>query len=136
MSSDGILVLVLFSMVLSVIFATQAAMSGNKDVVEVLHFVGAEVSFIASEFQRHFLLLGLKGGVIGGTIAAVSFLVIGFFGSSDITSVSGNQMQALFGAVQIGVVGYVGIVAVVVLVAVLTALTSRLAVHRHLANMD
>ncbi|MES0869685.1 cell division protein FtsX [Pseudovibrio sp. SCP19] len=132
----GILVLVLFSMVLSVIFATQAAMSGNKDVVEVLHFVGAEVSFIASEFQRHFLWLGLKGGIIGGTIAAVSFLIIGFFGSSDVTSVSGNQVQALFGSAQVGTIGYLGVVAVVALVAVLTALTSRLAVHRHLANMD
>ncbi|SDR27129.1 ABC transporter permease [Pseudovibrio sp. Tun.PSC04-5.I4] len=131
----GILVLVLFSMVLSVIFATQAAMSGNKDVVEVLHFVGAEVSFIASEFQRHFLLLGLKGGVIGGAIASISFLLIGFFGGSDEISVGGNQVQALFGSVNVSAVGYLGIIAVVGLVAVLTALTSRLAVHRHLANM-
>ncbi len=132
----GILVLVLFSMVLSVVFATQAAMSGNKDVVEVLHFVGAEVSFIASEFQRHFLWLGLKGGIIGGAIAAICFVIIGFFSENDVTSISGNQMQALFGSAQVGAVGYVGVVAVVALVAVLTALTSRLAVHRHLASMD
>ncbi|KZL20138.1 cell division ABC transporter subunit FtsX [Pseudovibrio axinellae] len=132
----GILVLVLFSMVLSVIFATQAAMSGNKDVVEVLHFVGAEIGFIASEFQRHFLWLGLKGGIFGGMMAALSFLIIGFFGGGDISSVSGNQVQALFGSAQVSAIGYLGIVAVVVLVAVLTALTSRLAVHRHLGNMD
>ncbi len=132
----GILVLVLFSMVLSVIFATQAAMSGNKDVVEVLHFVGAEVGFIASQFQRHFLWLGLKGGIFGGTMAAVSFLIVGFLSGSDVTSVSGNQVQALFGSAQVSAIGYVGIVAIVALVAVLTALTSRLAVHRHLANMD
>jgi len=37
-------------------------MAGNRDVVEVLHFVGAHDSFIASEFQRHFMWLGLKGG--------------------------------------------------------------------------
>lgn len=132
----GILLLVLFSMVLSVIFATQAAMSGNKDVVEVLHFVGAEVSFIASEFQRHFLWLGLKGGIIGGTLATLSFLMIGFFQGSDVTSIGGNQVQALFGSVEIGSLGYVGVLCVVGLVAVLTALTSRLAVHRHLSNMD
>ncbi|GHB27681.1 cell division protein FtsX [Pseudovibrio japonicus] len=132
----GILVLVLFSMVLSVIFATQAAMSGNKDVVEVLHFVGAEVGFIASQFQRHFLWLGLKGGIFGGTMAALSFLIVAFLSDSDVTSVSGNQVQALFGSAQVSAIGYIGIVAIVVLVAVLTALTSRLAVHRHLANMD
>ena len=45
-------------------------MAGNKDVVEVLHFVGAHDSFIANEFQRHFLWLGLKGGLIGGGAAS------------------------------------------------------------------
>ncbi|MBP0575648.1 hypothetical protein J8J27_33520, partial [Mycobacterium tuberculosis] len=38
----AVLVLVLFSMTLSVVFATRAATAGNRDVIEVLHFVGAE----------------------------------------------------------------------------------------------
>jgi cell division transport system permease protein len=67
----AIMLLVLGSMVLSVVFATQAAMAGNKDVVSVLHFVGAEDTFIAREFQRHFLVLGLKGGVVGGLASIV-----------------------------------------------------------------
>ncbi|WP_208976234.1 cell division protein FtsX [Polycladidibacter stylochi] len=131
-----ILALVLCSMVLSVVFATRAAMSGNKDVVEVLHFVGAEDSFIANEFQRHFLILGLKGGLIGGTFATLCFFAISLFGNSETGSVAASQLQTLFGTISVSAAGYLGILAIIFLVAILTALTSRLAVHAHLANME
>ena len=64
-----ILVLMLAATVLSVTFATRGAMATNKPVIEVLHFVGAKNGFIAGHFQRHFLLLGLQGGAIGGGVA-------------------------------------------------------------------
>jgi cell division transport system permease protein len=56
---------------LTVIFATRGAMAGNRHIVEVLHFVGAETSFIASEFQKRFLLIGLKGAAFGGGVATL-----------------------------------------------------------------
>ena len=62
----AILALVLAVTVLSVTFATRGAMATNRPIVEVLHYVGATDGFIASQFQRHFLLLGFKGGAIGG----------------------------------------------------------------------
>ena len=62
----GILALVIAATMLSVMFATRGAMSTNRQIIEVLHVVGAKEGFIAAEFQRHFLLLGLKGGAIGG----------------------------------------------------------------------
>ena len=61
----SILALVFVATILSVVFATRGAMAGNKDVVSVLHFVGAEDGYIAREFQRHFLMLGLRGGLFG-----------------------------------------------------------------------
>ena len=51
---------------LSVTFATRGAMAANRPIVEVLHFIGANDGFIAGQFQRHFLVLGLEGGLIGG----------------------------------------------------------------------
>src|SRR5258707_380743 len=71
----GIFGLVLAATVLSVAFATRGAMASNRPIVEVLHFVGAKEAYIASQFQRHFLVLGLKGGMIGG-LAAMGFLAI------------------------------------------------------------
>lgn len=132
----AIMVLVLASMVLSVVFATQAAMAGNKDVVSVLHFVGAEDSFIAREFQRHFLMLGLKGGISGGFAAIVSFLVLDMLTRQGTGRAGADQISALFGSISVSFPGYLGVFGVIFLVAVLTALTSGLAVKAHLAKVD
>src|SRR4051794_19354036 len=69
----AILALVFVATVLCVVFATRGAMATNSGVVSVLHLVGAEDGFIAREFQRHFLILGLRGGMIGAAGAAVLF---------------------------------------------------------------
>ena len=74
----AILVLVFVATVLSVVFATRGAMASNAVVVSVLHICGAEDGFIAREFQRHFLLLGLRGGLFGAAVAALVFAVLGF----------------------------------------------------------
>jgi len=73
----GVLALVLVAAMMSVMFATRGAMSANRQIIEVLHVVGAKEGFIASEFQRHFLLLGLKGGAIGGVTAMALFALAG-----------------------------------------------------------
>ena len=75
-----ILALVFAATALCVVFATRGAMASNRIVIEVLHFVGAEDSYVAREFQRHFLLLGLKGAGMGGAVAAAIFLSGSLFG--------------------------------------------------------
>jgi len=55
-------------------FATQAALSTQRDVIRVLVQVGAEDGFIAKLFIKQAGLRGLKGGVIGavfGFLAAI-----------------------------------------------------------------
>lgn len=127
--------LMLTAMVLSVVFATRAAMAGNRDVIEVLHFVGAEDRFIAAEFQRHFLKLGLIGGATGGAAAIVTFLLADFATRSRGDAFS-DQAHALFGGFSVGWSGHLGALAVVGLVAVLTAVTSRFTVLGHLGRLD
>src|SRR6202040_895271 len=46
----GILALVIVATIISVSFATRGAMSPNRPIVEVLHFVGASVRYIANRF--------------------------------------------------------------------------------------
>jgi len=70
----GIVTLVGLATVAIVIFATRAGMAIHHDTIEILHLIGAKDSFIASQFQRHFLRLGLKGGLIGVAIAVLSLL--------------------------------------------------------------
>jgi cell division transport system permease protein len=131
-----VLGLVLSAAALSVIFATRGAMAGNSHIVSVLHFVGAEDAFIAREFQRHFLLLGLRGGLIGAAMAAFVFAVIGFLIIPAMIGSGAENVSALFGRFTVGPVGYFGAIGIAFLVAVMTALTSRLTVYGYLSENE
>ena len=131
-----ILALVMAATALSVVFATRGAMAGNRNVIEVLHFVGAEDSYVAGEFQRHFLILGLKGAGIGGLAAMILFALIGFFGRLQGPTPEEAQLRSLIGGGTIGLPGYLGILATIVLIAVIIAATARLTVRRTLRALD
>jgi len=130
-----ILVLMLAATVLSVTFATRGAMAANRPIVEVLHLIGAKDGFIAGEFQRHFLLLGIKGGLIGGGAAMVLFALVGFAGSWFTGTAGGDQFTSLFGSFSIGWGGYVALAAQILLVAVVTAGASRHTVNQTLESV-
>lgn len=132
----GILILVIAATMLSVTFATRGAMATNKPVIEVLHFVGAKNGFIAGRFQRHFLLLGLQGGAIGGGSAILLFALAGAISGWFAGSAGAEQTTALFGSFSIGMTGYVAVLGQVVLIAVVTAMTSRHTVNRTLDMID
>jgi len=128
--------LILGATVLTVIFATRGAMAGNGQIIEVLHFVGAESSFIAREFRHHFLMTGAKGAAAGGVVASVVFLAFGWWSSSNMATPQADQATALFGNFAIGASGYLGVVGVVALVAILTAATSHITVVSYLHDID
>lgn len=132
----AILILVVAATMLSVTFATRGAMATNKPVIEVLHFVGAKNGFIAGHFQRHFLMLGLQGGVLGGGVALLLFAIAGVLSRGFAGTAAGEQTSALFGTFSIGFGGYAAVLAQVVLIAVVTALTSRHTVNRTLEAID
>ena len=132
----AILVLVIVATMLSVTFATRGAMATNKQVIEVLHFVGAKNAYIAGRFQRHFLLLGLQGGAIGGGIAIVLFAIAGAISAWFPTTPGGEETAALFGSFSIGLAGYLAALGQIVLIALVTAATSRHTVNRTLGTID
>lgn len=132
----GVVALVLAAMVLSIVFATRAAMAGNRDVIEVLHFVGAEDPFIAREFRRHFVVLGLEGGTVGGLGALVLFAVADLWMGGGRGDPLADQAQALFGGFSIGWSGVFGVIAIVGVVTALTGVTSRATVLGHLRRLE
>lgn len=132
----SILLLVLGATVLIVVFATRGAMAGNRDIVEVLHFVGADSKFIAREFQRHFLILAFRGAAPGGAAAAALFVGLGVWSHMSRATPQGDQVTALFGSFAIGWLGFVGIAAIVGLIAFLVAATSRQTVLRHVGSLE
>ena len=134
--ATGVLALVMIATVLSLTFATRGMMATNRQVIEVLHFIGAQNSFIAGHFQRHFLLLGLKGGAIGGGLALLLFALVDIANSRLLSSAAGAQLAALFGSSSIGLAGYAAVLAQIVLTALVTAATSRHAVNRTLETVQ
>jgi cell division transport system permease protein len=121
----GILALVIAATVISVSFATRGAMAANRPIVEVLHFVGAGDRYIADRFFRHFLLLGLEGGVIGGGAAMLVFgfseSVAGWFSGTPV----GDQFAALLGTFSLRPSGYLVLAVQAVMIAAVTAWASR-----------
>jgi cell division transport system permease protein len=132
----GILALVIVATIISVSFATRGAMAANRPIVEVLHFVGAGDRYIANRFLRHFLRLGLEGGVIGGGIAMLMFgfseSIAGWFSGTPV----GDQFAALLGTFSLRASGYLALAAQAVLIAAITAWASRRTLFATLDDID
>jgi cell division transport system permease protein len=130
------LVLVIVVTVLSVTFATRGAMATNRPTIEVLHYIGATDKFVAGQFQRHFLILGLKGGAIGGGAAMAFFGTLQALDAWLAGTPGGDEMTALFGSLSIGPTGYIAILVLIALMALVTALASRRTVGQTLESVD
>lgn len=132
----GILILVIVATIISVSFATRGAMAANRPIVEVLHFVGAGDSFIANRFLRHFLRLGLEGGLIGGGAAMLAFgfseSIANWFSGTPV----GDQFAALLGTFSLRPSGYLVLALQAVLIAAITAWASRRTLFATLDDID
>src|SRR3954468_2911421 len=132
----GILILVIIATIISVSFATRGAMAANRPIVEVLHFVGAGDAFIANRFLRHFLRLGLEGGLIGGGAAMLGFgfseSIASWFSGTPV----GDQFAALLGTFSLRPSGYLALAAQAVLIAAITAWASRRTLLATLDEID
>jgi cell division transport system permease protein len=132
----GILALVIIATFISVSFATRGAMAANRPIVEVLHFVGAGDRYIANRFLRHFLRLGLEGGLIGGVAAMLLFgfseSIAGWFSGTPV----GDQFGALLGTFSLRPSGYLALAAQAVLIAAITAWASRRTLFATLDDID
>lgn len=129
-----VLALIVLATVLAVVFATRGTMASNREIVDVLHFIGASNAFIAGEFQGRFLALGFRGGVVGGLGAVLFFFLVAGATGSLVPEQSSAQLGFLFGRFSLGLDGILGIAAVIPVLAALTAITSRLTVRRFLSQ--
>jgi cell division transport system permease protein len=129
-----VLALIVLATVLAIIFATRGTMASNREIVDVLHFIGASNRFIAGEFQGRFLAIGFRGGIVGGLAALGFFIAVGFATSDMLPNEASQQLGVLFGRFALGIDGILGIAAMVPVIAALTAITSRMTVRRFLSQ--
>lgn len=62
---------------ISVVFAVLSGLSVNRDVVELLHLMGARDGYVAKRFQSYVLMAALPASVIAGTLAVATIMAIG-----------------------------------------------------------
>ena len=127
----AILMLVAIASIAIIVSATRSALASNREIVEVLHFVGATDRYIAREFERHFLRLGIRAGVVGALCAMAVFLamptVMQMLGGGPSAAA---EMHRLIGTGGLDAMGYAFLGAVVVTISALCMLTSRFGVFR------
>jgi cell division transport system permease protein len=127
----AILILVGAATTAIIVSATRSAMASNREIVEVLHFVGATDRFIAREFEKHFLALGIRAGLVGAVSAMLVFLMMPtmmeLLGGGTVTIAEINR---LIGSGTLDGPGYILLTIVVIVIAALCMLTSRFGVYR------
>lgn len=124
--SGSILILVGLTTVAIVAFATHAGLAAHRDIIEVVHLIGARDAQIARAYQWRFLTIGLKGGLLGVVFVLAAFASI-YLASANLGSVLLPRLtpstNALF-----------AVAALPPAAALITMVTARIAVIRSLTH--
>ena len=115
-----------------IVFATQAGLRTHREIVEVVHMIGARDVFIAKEFQNHFLWLGIRGGAIGLVIALLTLLGSSLLWDSRATPVAGQYLPQITGSPLL----YLWLLMVPAGLGLIAMMTARLTVLRVLGRMQ
>jgi cell division transport system permease protein len=132
----ALFVLMIVAMSTAIGFATRGAVAANREIVEVMHLVGASNGFIAREFQTHFRRLGFRGAMIGGSAAIAFFAMASLLSFWWAHSPGAEEIAAMFGSFALRPLGYLALVVVCAAVTLLTGLLSREIVMRHLQSLQ
>lgn len=110
------------------VFAARAGLAANKEIVTVLHLVGATDEFIAREVQRRFFVLGLRGA---GTGFLGALLVIG---GLMLATRAGVASEAFIPAFNVSATIFLWLLIVPIIACLTTAITARLTVMKTLGE--
>jgi cell division transport system permease protein len=126
----AVIVLMAAATVAIVVSAARSAIASNREIVEVLNFVGAEEKFIARQFELHFLKLGIRAGIVGALAAAIVFFTLPIVTEYLSGAATHAELRRLVGTGRLDAYGYGSLALVVVAIAGICLLTSRFGVRR------
>ena len=107
--------------------AIRTRLAIHNNVVELLHYMGATDNYIARQFQKHAMVLSLKGALIGTAIGLAATFLLAFL--------SRNTGTDLIPVIRIGGLGVFVLCLIPILVSCITILTSHVTVLRSLSKM-
>jgi cell division transport system permease protein len=131
----AVLVLITGSAIALVIYASRSALDANRQVVEVLHLVGASDPYIARQVQWQFLRAGLFSGLVGTLAGMVTFLVIGLKSSKAAADgLADASYSLLVGAPDVTLTNYLLFLLVPIIATLICLVAARIAILRILSN--
>jgi cell division transport system permease protein len=123
----GIVTLIGSVTIATVYYATRTGMAIHRELIEVLHLIGAPDGYIADQFAHRAFVLGLRGGLLG---LFLTVPVVGFIGFST-HSMEGGLLADL----TLPLAAMLAIAALPLAAALLAMLTARTAAFGALARM-
>ena len=123
----AVVVLIGLATVATVIFTTRMGISIHRNVIELLHLIGARDGYVAAQFQRQAMMLGLRGGVLGIALAVATLY--------GLRQVAGRVETPLAPDMPVANWAWVVLAAVPVATALIAMVTARLTALRELAKM-
>lgn len=119
--------LIALATVATIVFTTKTGLAIHKEVVQLLHLIGARDGFVARQFEAHAFWLGLKGGVAGFALVALTVALIAYL--------VGRVEAGLLPPLALGIREWAALAAVAIAVALIAMVTARVTVLRTLAQM-
>ncbi len=121
------LIIIALISVVSIIYVTRTALSIHQDTIEILHQVGAQDSYIATQFQNQSLTLALMGGIPGNVLAIIIIILMG--------ELSGDIEAPLLPAVSFSVREWLFLGTIPVVAALVAMVAARVTVITSLGRM-
>ncbi|MGE3831647.1 MAG: cell division protein FtsX, partial [Parvibaculaceae bacterium] len=128
----AILGLIGFCAIAIVVFATRSALEANREVVAVLHLVGARDGFIARQVWGRFLKTGLTAGLIGLALGLGTFFVALYAAPESFAAIGHEYLS--FGTMNFWG-NYAALAAVPLVATFISLVTSRMTLLRILKDL-
>ncbi|NNG04879.1 MAG: hypothetical protein HKM95_12370 [Inquilinus sp.] len=124
-----LMALISLASIATIVFVTRAGLAIHRNVIDLLHTIGATDTYVARQFEWYAFALGLRGAAIGfGLALATLFAITRLFGGGD----AGPTLLTVPGLSE---AQWVSLVLVPVGAIVLAATTARRTVLHTLARM-
>lgn len=132
LTAMAIVALIGIAAVMTVVFTTRAGLAVHHAVIEVLHLIGARDRYIARQFERQALALGLRGGLVG--LALTLLTLAGIAKASAAMAVFGEQVR-LLPSLQLELWHWPILLMLPLAAGLIAMVTARITVLRALARM-
>ncbi len=122
-----IVALIALAAAATVVFATRAGLAVQRDVIEVLHLIGARDAYIARQFQGKAVSLALWGGLLGLSLTGITIAALWLLAR--------DLQGSLLPALPLDPPFLAGLAALPLAGAAIASITARITVMRCLARM-